>query len=269
MAEKRQGRHFHFSCFDGLEGHRLKAAALRRLKLRRSLEGCEQQKVALSLSQGTRAEGLWLRSFLPRLLCHHGPWQKGMHKLKFQRTALWNQDATFVGKLATGRKKSRITLLYYRLCCFSFIKPLSCYFKKWDRTIVSLPFTFRNARVDWLLSKQQVESTTHIHWEWQELEDATSWGHVWRPWTRGARWAFRQKMSPTKVIFSTKVVYFVDLDLALLNLISTYDIAKQMTIQEKQKNYTREKGIQEKKYMNVKWYCEHTQQQKQFVLVQV
>ena len=193
MAEKRQGRHFHFSCFDGLEGHRLKAAALRRLKLRRSLEGCEQQKVALSLSEGTRAEGLWLRSFLPRLLCHQGPWQKGMHKLKFQRTALWNQDATFVGKLATGRKKSRITLLYYRLCCFSFIRPLSCYFKKWDMTIVSLPFTFRNARVDWFLSKQQVESTTHIHWEWQELEDATSWGHVWRPWPRGARWASVRK----------------------------------------------------------------------------
>ena len=59
-------------------------------------------------------------------------------------------------------------------------------------------------------------------------------------------------MSPTKVILSTKVVYFVDLDLALLNLISTYDIVKQMTIQEKQKNYTREKGIQEKKDMNVK-----------------
>ena len=148
---------------------------------------------SLTLSEGTRAEGLWLRSFLPRLLCHHGPWQKGMHKLKFQRTALWNQDATFVGKLATGRKKSRITLLYYRLCCFSFIRPLSCYFKKWDMTIVSLPFTFRNARVDWFLSKQQVESTTHIHWEWQELEDATSWGHVWRPWPRGARWASVRK----------------------------------------------------------------------------
>ena len=44
----------------------------------------------------------------------------------------------------------------------------------------------------------------------------------------------------------------VDLDLALLNLVSTYDIVKQMTIQEKQKNYTREKGIQEKKDMNVK-----------------
>ena len=118
MAEKRQGRHFHFSCFDGLEGHRLKAAALRRLKLRRSLEGCEQQKVALSLSEGTRAEGLWLRSFLPRLLCHHGPWQKGMHKLKFQRTALWNQDATFVGKLATVRKKAES--LYFIITCVAF-----------------------------------------------------------------------------------------------------------------------------------------------------
>ena len=54
-------------------------------------------------------------------------------------------------------------------------------------------------------------------------------------------------MSPTKVVFSTKVVYFVDLDLALLNLISTYDIVKQMTIQEKQKNYTREKVNKRKK----------------------
>ena len=44
----------------------------------------------------------------------------------------------------------------------------------------------------------------------------------------------------------------VDLDLALFNLVSTYDIVKRMTIQEKQKKYTREKGIQEKKDMNVK-----------------
>ena len=67
------------------------------------------------------------------------------------------------------------------------------------------------------------------------LEAVATWGKV----------SFCQKMSPTKVIFSTKVVYFVDLDLAL-------DIVKQMTIQEKQKKYTREKGIQEKKDMNVK-----------------
>ena len=102
------------------------------------------------------------------------------------------------------------------------------------------------SRKGWLII---AETTSWEHnsyyWEWQELEDnsysyeledATSWGHVWRPWPRGARWAFSQKMSPTKVIFSTKVVYFVDLDLALLNLISTYDIVKQMTTQEKQKN---------------------------------
>ena len=141
---------------------------------------------------------------------------------KISKDSTLKSRCNFCGETRNWTQKSRITLLYYRLCCFSFIRPLSCYFKKWDRTIVSLPFTFRNARVDWLLSKQQVERTTHIHWEWQELEDATSWGHVWRPWPRGARWAFRQKMSPTKVIFSTKVVYLVDLDLALLNLIYGY-----------------------------------------------
>ena len=69
------------------------------------------------------------------------------------------------------------------------------------------------------------------------LEAVATWGKV----------SFCQKMSPTKVIFSTKVVYFVDLDLALLNLVSTYDIVKQMTIQEKQKNYTREKVYKRKK----------------------
>ena len=112
---------------------------------------------------------------------------------KISKDSTLKSRCNFCGETRNCTQKSRITLLYYHLCCFFFIRPFSCYFKKWDRTIVSLPFTFRNARVDWLLSKQQVESTTVIHWEWQGLEDATSWGHVWRPWPRGARWASVRK----------------------------------------------------------------------------
>ena len=103
---------------------------------------------------------------------------------KISKDSTLKSRCNFCGETRNWTQKSRITLLYYRMCCFSFIRPLSCYFKKWDMTIVSLPFTLETqGLIDYCRSNKLRAQLIFIEngksWRTQQVEGTFGGrGHV-------------------------------------------------------------------------------------------